>query len=102
MYEVKCSAAANYASIWNRPPAPYSKEPNPDNFIVATCDYTHVAVGPHRGENLENCSRVFVANIFLVDYRFQEKNTVNVHAMDMMIAKKLLQWQADCASESYG
>ena len=82
LYEVKCSAQADYGAIWNRTPDPKTTMPNPNEFVIATCKYEYIQIGPYKGRNLKNCQRVFIADRFLIDYRFQEENVAAVSQID--------------------
>jgi hypothetical protein len=98
LYEVKCSAAADYSSIWNRAPDPQSTMPKPNEFVVATCQYKDIPSGPHRGVTIKDCARVFAVDQFLIDYRFQRENARAIPEIDSMILDKLSQWKRNCSS----
>lgn len=98
LFVVKCSANADYATIWNRAPAALTTMPNPNDFVVATCQYENVRLGPYAGRGLRNCARVVVIDGFLIDYRFQEENTAVIPRIDSMIHEKLAQWSKNCSS----
>ncbi|HLI12587.1 MAG TPA: hypothetical protein VKY65_13400 [Alphaproteobacteria bacterium] len=98
LYEVKCSTKADYATIWNRAPDPQITVPNPNDFVVATCQYENIHLGPYAGKKLKNCARVVIIDGFLVDYRFQEENVAAVPQIDSLIREKLAQWKKNCSS----
>jgi hypothetical protein len=97
LYEVRCSAVANYAAIWNRAPDPNIVMPNPHEFIVATCNYQNIPLGPYRGKSLRTCTRVVIIDGFLVDYRLQEENVELFPEIDLMIRNKLSGWERNCS-----
>jgi hypothetical protein len=97
LYEVKCSAQANYGAIWNRTPDLNMKMPKPGDFVVATCLYEHIPIGPYAGKSLANCSRVSIVDQFMVDYRFQEDNAAAIPQIDSMMRDKVSQWKSNCS-----
>jgi hypothetical protein len=97
LYEVRCNAGANYSTIWNRAPDPTMMMPNPNEFIIATCNYKNILFGPDRGMSLRDCNRVVIINGFLVDYRLQEENVKFVSEIDALIRNKLSEWERNCS-----
>lgn len=100
MYEVKCAANADYSSIWNQKPNPRLRMPNPNEFVVATCQYENIRLGPYKGRQLKNCARVVKIHRFLVDYRFQEENIIIITKIDSLIRAKLSQWEKNCSDRA--
>lgn len=100
MYEVKCDANADYSTIWNRMPDPRLTMPNPNEFVVATCQYENIQLGPYKGRELKNCARIVKIDRFLVDYRFQEENAYVVLQIDSLIRTKLSQWEKNCSTRA--
>jgi hypothetical protein len=100
LYEVKCSAQADYRAIWNLAPNPNVTMPKPGEFVVATCQYKKIPLGPYKGRNLEDCARVFVVDQFMVDYRFQEANAKSIPQIASMLRDKLSQWKSNCSTRT--
>lgn len=100
MYEVKCDANADYSTIWNRMPEPQLAMPNPNEFVVATCHYESIRLGPYKGRELKNCARIVKFQQFLMDYRFQEENLRAVPKIDSFLRAKLTQWERNCSTRT--
>jgi len=98
LYEVKCNPNADYSAIWNRPPDPKISMPNPNEFVVATCQSRGIGLGPYAGQNLNSCARVAIVEGFLVDYRFQAENVAMIPKMDAFVRGKLVGWKKNCSS----
>jgi hypothetical protein len=94
-FKVQCSSNDNYASIWNRAPTPTSL-PNPNELVVATCNFDTPAVGPYSGKSFRTCSRVTKLDGFLVDFHIQEENLPLIQQVDEMVRKKIGEWRANC------
>jgi len=97
LFEVKCSAEANYSAIWSRAPDPTIVMPNPNEFIVATCNYRNIPLGPYRGKSFNSCTRTVIINRFFIDYRLQEENVALFSRIDAMIRDKLSEWERNCS-----
>lgn len=100
-YEVKCSESADYGSIWNRAPSARSRMPNPNDLVLATCNFQNIEMGPYVGRALRTCSRIIVIGEFMFDYRFQEENAWLIPEMDSFLQSKLEFWKRDCRRKSH-
>ncbi len=98
MYEIKCSANADYGAIWDRLPDHRIAMPNPNDFVVATCRYETIQLGPYKGRALKNCARIVKIDHFLIDYRFQEENAPLVSRLDLFIRARLSRWRENCSN----
>ena len=96
LFKVKCSAEDKYASIWDRPPDSRKQMPNPNEFVVATCDYADIQIGPYAGNTLRNCSRIMIVDGFILDYEIQEQNLGLVEQIDLMLKRKIVEWERNC------
>jgi hypothetical protein len=97
LYEVRCNAGADYSAIWNRAPDPKMIMPKPNEFIVTTCEYKTIPLGPYQGKSLRTCARVVIIDGFLVDYKLQQENVELIPEIDSMIRKKLSEWKRNCS-----
>lgn len=98
LLEAKCARGDNYASLWNRPPVLGAAMPNPNTFVIATCEYETVQIGPYAGSKRRTCSRVLKTDGFLIDYRFQEENASLIPQFDALLLQKISEWKANCVT----
>lgn len=98
LYEVKCANNVNYASLWSRRPDSKMPMPNVHEFVVATCNYENIDIGPYAGNTLRTCSRIVVKDGFMFDYRFQKENAKFIEGIDAFLDKKLTEWKENCSS----
>jgi hypothetical protein len=71
--------------------------PKPTEFVVATCQYKTIPIGPYTGKSLKECTRVFVVDQFFVDYRFQEVTAPTIPQIDTFLRDKLAEWERNCS-----
>jgi hypothetical protein len=96
LYEVRCRANDNYSSIWNRRPDSNLETPKPNEFVVATCQYKSISLGPYAGNTLRDCSRVLIADEFLIDYKIQRDNVKFIDDIDLFVKSKIYEWKKNC------
>lgn len=97
LFLAKCSAMANYGSLWNRDRNTKIEMPDDNTFVVATCNYETISFGPYKGIERRNCARVIVLDGFMVDYRFIEENAGLIQRFDAFLKDKIAQWEQNCS-----
>jgi hypothetical protein len=70
--------------------------PDPNGFVVTTCDYDTPQIGPYAGELFRTCSRVVKLEGFLVDFHIQEENLALIPGIDELMRRKIVEWKANC------
>jgi hypothetical protein len=70
--------------------------PGPNEFVVATCEYRSIPLGPYAGNALRDCSRVLIVDEFIVDYKIQRDNVSLINEIDLFVKRKIYEWKKNC------
>lgn len=97
LFLAKCSSASNYSSLWNIAPDLKSDLPNPNTFVIASCNYSTITVGPYKGAERRECTRVFIDGGLMVDYHFVEQNAPLIAQFDDFFKDKIENWKRACS-----
>ena len=73
--------------------------PNPNEFVVANCNYDIISIGPYAGNTLKECSRFYIVDNFVVDYRVQEENIHLYWKIDKLMNNKINEWKLNCLNK---
>ena len=98
LFEVKCSAADDYANVLNRRPQKGETIPDPNSVVVATCTFETISVGKFAGQSLRSCTRVVILEKFIVNYRIQEKNLPLYRQIDDFLRGRIVGWKNRCVT----
>lgn len=71
--------------------------PNPNTFVIGTCNYSTISAGPYQGAEIRECTRVFMTDGFMVDYQFAQENAGLIKQFDAFLKDKVAQWQNNCS-----
>lgn len=97
LFVAKCSAESDYGSLWDRAPDPKSEPPDPNVFVVATCNYSTISAGPYKGTEQRECRRLFIDGGQMVDYQFAEQNAPLIARFDAFFKEKIESWKRACS-----
>jgi len=72
--------------------------PSAHTFVLATCDYEVIALGPYQGSERRECHRVLIFDGFMIDYQFAEQNAGLMDRLDTFLEKKIGEWKRNCST----
>jgi hypothetical protein len=95
-YLAKCDNNDFWHILFDRYPGINQRPRNIYDSVLAACTHTSVGFGPHKGVELESCTRRIVIDNFRIDYQFQVENTHVIPQMDTFLRSKIDSWKRDC------
>ncbi len=96
LFKIRCSKQASYSELWNRAPDSKQAMPDPNRFVVATCNLVEFQQGPNKTTAVTRCARVITIGSFLVDYWMTEENSQFYPQLDEVVREKISEWKRNC------
>jgi hypothetical protein len=95
-YLAKCDRGNFWHILFDRYPGADQRPHNVYDSVLAECTHTSVGFGPHKGAELESCTRRIVIDTFRIDYQFQVENERVIPQMDAFLRSKIDSWERNC------
>lgn len=95
-YLAKCDRDNLWHILFDKRPGTDHPPRNIYDSVLAECTHTSIGFGPHKGAELENCTRRIVVDNFRIDYQFQVENARVIPQMDAFLRSKIDSWEHNC------
>jgi hypothetical protein len=99
MYLAKCDRKSFWQILFDKRSGGGHALKGVYDTVLAECTHTSIGFGPHKGTELENCTRRTVIEDFRVDYQFQIENADVIPRLDAFLRSKIDSWERKCKTQ---